>query len=214
MKIIGRIAFCILLLASSMAFLEYYYIDNFTTGEKGELEKLHYVGILLLTLSMVFVAYYQLSALNKTARSDFLLRIDSQWESSEIIKARKIIHEFYCDALADQVGEKYDHAKCIEFIQGKILEIEHDKQKAEDFIHLLNLIDFMETVSYFANKGKVDFKEVSELSGYSLIFFFEIFESWIKARRERFKKDHFYKELETLAKKLKDERCWLCKNLC
>ncbi|MGL6030449.1 MAG: DUF4760 domain-containing protein, partial [Legionella sp.] len=59
-------------------------------------EHINAAAIVILTLIIFCAGWIQFNALNKTSKGDFLLRIDERYGQPENIKARTIIHEFYC----------------------------------------------------------------------------------------------------------------------
>jgi len=194
--------------------IDRFYIEDFTTGGDEQIALLHYSGMLLISIGVFAVAYIQLSGLKKVARADFLLRIDSRWGSHEIIQARVEIQKYYIKFRAEYKGKPYDHKLCISYIQDEIHKTCMNSEKAQEAVFLMNLLDFMETVSYFANHGKIAHKELSELAGYSVIFFYEVFEKWISIRRDKYGKKHYYREFEILAKTIErseSEQCWICR---
>ncbi len=66
------------------------------------------------------------------------------------------------------------------------------------FAHLLNLLDFLETISYFSKKDLISREELDDLLGNSLLFYFKIFRKWIYYRREKYNNNSYYSELENL----------------
>lgn len=217
MRLILSFITIIVVFLVGIAGIDFYFSDNFISGRIHELENFHYASIVILTLILVWVAYSQLSGIYKTSKSDFLFRIESRWGSPEIINARKIIQQLYCEARGEIKSEEYNHSLIIGSIQEKIKEMGKKAEKAEDFVALLNLLDFMETISYFTKNGSVSFKQVQELSGYSLIFLYEIFQKWIQVRREKYGKPGYYCDFEWLVKKIQyndTKVCWVNKIFC
>jgi len=134
-----------------LSIAEYIYFDFFTDKDKSII-RIHAAALLVLTLIFICVAWFQLKNLNITSKADFLLRIDDRFGSREIIRARKIIHEFYCETNQENIRVETH----INNISEKIKEICEDKDKAEDFVYLLNFLDFLETISYFCHKDYIE----------------------------------------------------------
>jgi hypothetical protein len=154
--------------------------------------------IIILTLIIVIVAWIQLGSLSRTSKSDFLLRIDERYSSVNSVKARTIIHEFYCDAQTDELH--YDIV--IEKISNRIKDVEFKKEESKDFIILINFLDFLETISYFCNKKYISDRDVNELLGCSMNYYYKIFKPIIYARRSKYNDPRYYCEIEKFYEKL------------
>lgn len=160
------------------------------------LSKLHNAIILLLTLGIVAIAWIQLTGLNRTSNADFLLRIDNHYGSREILKAREIIHRFHLETPSDKIS-KETH---IQLVAEKVKETREQLKKAEDFIYLLNLLDFLETIAYFARKKHIDTKEIDELLGGSIVYYYKVFKVLIThIRKEHDDDNDYYCEIKILA---------------
>lgn len=157
-----------------------------------KLKHLHDAYILLLTLVLIIVAWNQLRKFNNRSRADFLLRIDNRYGSKEIIKARAIIHGFYCLTRLNASN----HETHIRKISDEIKKIGIKVEEADKFIHLLNFLDFLETIAYFANKNYITREDVSELLGGSMNYYYEIFSAWIYYRRHKYKDDSYYCQIQ------------------
>lgn len=162
--------------------------------------RIHAASIIVLTILLIAVAWLQLGELNKTSKADFLLRIDDRYSSPEIIKARVLIQELYRKTTT--AGQPYIEDEVTKKIaeEIKIIGKESSKESCEKFIYLLNLLDFLETIAYFSNKGFISVKEINELLGNTIFFNYKIFKSWISYRREKYQNNSYYCELETLVK--------------
>ncbi|MCZ4682685.1 DUF4760 domain-containing protein, partial [Legionella pneumophila] len=151
-----------------------------------------------LTLIIVCVGWLQFGDLNKTTKGDFLLRIDERFGHETIIKARAIIHKFYC--------ETYDENICKEthrrIIGEKIMEIILVKKQSTNFIYLMNFLDFLETIAYFTNKNYMSEKDIKELLGGSIPYYYEVFKPFINYRRAKYNSENYFCELERLIYKI------------
>jgi len=151
--------------------------------------RIHHSIVLLLTFGLTAVAWHQLSSLNKISRGDFLLRLDNHYTSREIIKARAIIQRLSCS------HREEDHEQQKKNIQKKIKKMGRDESNAEDFTYLLNFLDFLETMAYFANENYISTERLADLAGHSIGEYYDLFEDLIKDRRKNNENDS-YCELE------------------
>lgn len=164
---------------------------------------IYYLSTAVVTTVIAIIAYLQFEKINDNLTKDYLLKIDERWRSSEIIKARVIIHKLYVSERLKKRGnlkEKGLHKK----IGLKIVALSKklDNKSVQSFISLLNFLDFMETIGYYYATGKLEQSDLKELFGLSLKFNYEIFEPYIYDRRERHKNSQFYTEFEKLYKKI------------
>lgn len=167
----------------------------------GDIADLHAVSMIILTLGLVWVAWFQLNGINETDQNDFLMRIDDRYGSLPIVKARTIIHRLYCQTRDKDVSQEIHIQKIAE----KIKEMGLQENDASNFICLLNLLDFLETIAYFANRKSISKKDVSELLGGFLSYYYHVFEKWICYRRCKYKDNTYYCEIEKLVKEIERE---------
>lgn len=193
----------IIVLSLIIWFLENHYInvvaDN-TSHKNLELAAEHFnaAAIVILTLIIFCAGWIQFKDLNKTSKGDFLLRIDEKYGQPENIKARTIIHKYYC-LTKDEYSDVTTHVRKMSVM---VKQTKYKFEEAENFVYLLNFLDFLETISYFANHDYISEKEVNELIGCSLKYYFCVFDDLIKERRLKYKSNNYYCELEALAKKI------------
>lgn len=74
------------------AIIVYFSFDWLNESSTSDWLELHALSLILLTIILVWVANIQLSALNRTAKIDFLMKLDERYGSIEIIKARQLMH--------------------------------------------------------------------------------------------------------------------------
>ncbi|HHT9753514.1 TPA: DUF4760 domain-containing protein, partial [Legionella pneumophila] len=153
-------------------------------------------GALIISVLLLFVAYIQSQAALAQSKTNYLLRIDERWSSAEIIKAREVIHEFYLSA--KEANSKLTQNDLNYVIGQQILAISkiNIPKEISKFISLLNFLDFLETIGYMYYNGSLEIKDIQELSGNSIMYFYKIFEPYILYRRE--KDCMFYKMFEKL----------------
>ncbi|HAU1673402.1 DUF4760 domain-containing protein [Legionella pneumophila] len=150
--------------------------------------------VIILTALIVCAGWLQFTNLNQTSKGDFLLRIDTRYSSDEILKARTLIHKFYCQTKDENITDD----RHVELIGNKILEIKYEESEAENFIILINFLDFLETIAFFVRKDYVSPKEVHELIGGSIVYYFKVFKPWIFHRRLKRNNNNYYCEIEKL----------------
>ncbi|HVE44999.1 MAG TPA: hypothetical protein VNC84_07730 [Gammaproteobacteria bacterium] len=171
---------------------------------KDNIGRIHDASLILLTIGLIVVALTQLLDLNKTSKSDFLLKIYAMYGSREIVKARAIIQRLYRNANPDPKNP-VPRETYIRKMAEEIDNIRHEcgKKSCEEFSYLLNLLDFLETVGFFSRKKYISAKDVDELIGNSVVFYYDIFRSWIYYRRKTYENSSYYCEFEELVEKIK-----------
>jgi hypothetical protein len=150
----------------------------------------------IITLFLVVCAWIQLNDLNKKAMGNDLIAFDKKWGSKEIMMAREIIHEMYIDA-QNQHGKENIEAQRLE-IGEKIKKYSEDKIHTKKFIYLLNFLNFLETTGYLSNKGYIQKRDIDELMGNSIKFYYEVFYPYIQHRRTKHHERNFHNEFEKL----------------
>lgn len=172
---------------------------------------LYYASALFSTLVIAEIAYCQLKKINKSLHADYLIKIDERWRSSQIIKARTIIHRLYLNSINILAKQNISGNLAIrEKIGNDIKEMSEsqDKEKIKDFVYLLNFLDFMETVGYLYTQGHLTKESLNELFGASIAFNYEIFEIYIMYRRKKHDINDFYEEFKKLYKAIQCEKCY------
>lgn len=207
----------IAIILSIILFMVFPFMDLVTPIDAGfkedhSIQTIYATFIIMLTFLLVFstaliafVAWIQLSGLKKTAQSEFLFRIDERFGSEPIIKAREIIQRLYRESNNLNPGAKERvHRR---HISHRIDEISKDTNSYKEYTHLLNLLDFLETISYYANENKmISIDDIKNLMGPSMEFFFVIFKLRIKDRRKKYRSKVYYCEFQKLVKTLKTKK--------
>lgn len=158
--------------------------------------------------SVAFIAWYKLREIHNQSEAHFLLRIDERWGNNESIKARSVIHKLY-----HEISER--HKSGLEdipfterdvFIQAKlgseIILLSKNITLTDDFIYLLNFLDFMESIAFLVEEKHVSARKLNILCGESIIFNYIIFQPYIQQRRVRHGNKNFYKCFENLYKEM------------
>lgn len=188
------------------------YIEHDNTGKSTEEEvnaALYFVtGV--ATAALAFIAYNQLSGISKNAKAEFLLRVDERWGEKEILDARTIIHKMYLplkkkgkksNLRGSSLREYYE-----DVISESIIEMSESAESPEDFLKLLNYLDFMETIGFLWKNGYIEVEEINSLCGNSICFNYRIFKKYIKNRREEKMNEKFYENFEKLADEIQKIR--------
>lgn len=152
-------------------------------------EEIHYF-IFIATVALAVIAYFEFSRSNELTSNEFLLFTSKKWNSEEIIKARQILHEIFIDAYRDKHGEKKCELSIALFhVSEKILQMSRKKDDdGKNFIYLLNLLDYIETLSYFYSKDELTLADIQNTCGNNIIFFYESFKLFIEKRQSHDKK--------------------------
>lgn len=147
-------------------------------------EEIHFL-IFLATVALAIIAYNEFKRSHKLNSNEFLLFISNGWRSGEIIKARQILHEIFLKNYRNEKGEsKSDYNQALFDMARDVLEISRKKDdKEKSFIYLLNLLDYLENMSYFYNRGDLDINDVQNTCGNNVIFFYEVFRLYIEQRQ-------------------------------
>jgi len=166
----------------------------------------HAAAIIILTIVLICVGWLQLGNLNKTSKADFLLRIDGRYGSVEIVKARAIIQRLYRAASPpnEDVPQEIYFQKIADSID--TIRDSKDKKSCEEFSYLLNLLDFLETIAYFSRKEYISVRDIDELIGNSILFYFRIYRQWIYYRRRKYGNKSYYCEFENLVEKIESHQ--------
>ncbi len=199
----------LILVMLALTFLDFF--TDLIPKHDVSMRNLHDAFIIILTIFLVigtfglgYVAWVQLTAIQKTERADFLFQIDERYGSELIIKARQIIQRLYRESnnLYPEATESVHRS----YIAIRINEISQNINTSKEYVYLLNLLDLLETISYFANTGVISKQDVQNLMGPSMEFFFIIFKPRIEHRREKYRNETYYCELQKLAERTKQNK--------
>jgi len=180
-------------------------------------------ALVVVTGLLAYVAYNELSHLSKIseksekqlkelsiiAKTDFLMRIDHRYCSKEMVDARTIIHNLYHKVKADHEAKSDPKLKDEKLstsrhriLIGQAIEKLRLKSGKEgrDFILLVNFLDFLETVSYLANKKEhhIETTDIEALLGGSIVYYCEVFSPLIQYRRNKYNRPKWYCEIQKL----------------
>lgn len=143
-------------------------------------------SIFIATIILAAIALIEFERSNKLDTNELLTFISNRWSSSEIIKARQIIHKIFVAKYRNDnecnPSKNFDKA-----VINSAIEILEASRKGgiegEEFIFLLNLLDHFESVSYLHIKNELSFDDIKNIYGNNMIFYYRIFENYIKQRQ-------------------------------
>jgi CRISPR/Cas system CSM-associated protein Csm2 small subunit len=141
------------------------------------------------SIALALVAWFQVRKIHKNTEAEFLLKVDERWNSQEILKAKEAIHRFYLEVYKDEQGSRRPMDDIYEILGQKIKEISENPNETTNFIHLLNFLDFMETIGYLCEEKHITHDSLDALCGESLEFnYYKVFKSYICGEREKYGK--------------------------
>lgn len=175
-------------------------------GKTSDSLELHALFLIAFTAILIWIAYVQLSSLSRTAEVDFLMKLDKRYGGLEIIKARQVIHRFYrqskeANSSAPEIVHWNEIGKAIDALSRSTKPSEQ-----KEYIFLLNLLDYLESIAFYVNNDYIKKKHVEDMMGISIVFFYTIFLPRIEHRREKYNMKDFYIEFEKLYLKIKDQK--------
>lgn len=196
------------------------FFSNFSPIFKKDEHSVFYDWIIIFTtITLVLIAWFKLTGVNKNLSADYLLKIDERWSSPEIIEARLVIHGIYRKCKLDlyndteKLGDD-QRKKLHDNIGNEIIKLSKSQDRSEQKMHmyLLNFLDFMETVGYLYASGYVEKKVLNDLFGISLEFNYEIYNQYIEHRRESHNNNKFYERFQKLYNDIKDKKSHMPQN--
>lgn len=171
--------------------------------EKNSIEEISYF-IFFATAILAYIAYVEFQRANKLTNNEFLLFISNRWGSKEIIIARQIIHEFFVkNYRAEKSIVVNDYSGALHHTGRNVLELSRKSgDEGKEFIYLLNLIDFLETLSYFYSRKDLDIEDIQNICGHNFIFLCDVFRLYKERRQSREK--FYFRNIDRLYIDLKD----------
>lgn len=215
MKILLMFIFGFILAATFLTVILYFFVhviphiylfDNKKSQIDANILRVQAASVIILTIMLICVGWLQLNRLNRTSNADFLLRIDNRYGSLEIIKARAIIQKLFREAYP--IGKALSEEIYIKKMSVGIEKIRRgkDEKSCDEYMHLLNFLEFLETLAYFSRKDFISVKEVNELLGNSLVFYYKVYKCLIYDRRMKYDNRSYYCELEALVDKIESSQ--------
>lgn len=235
--IISSITFIVVFSIIGVCILNYYCFGvNLIKEKEGEsfheIEAFLYWLTAISGLALAIIAYVKISKFQGLNEAEFLLRIDERWGDSKMVKARQIIHRIYRDiqAPADKFQNyEIEYKKIGDVVTA--LSLYTDSQKNEnyrilnerfneqqkiinklklggdDFIILLNFLDFLETIGFLYKEGHITLEKVNAMCGESLKFHYGVFEGYIKFKQSKHNEKSYYTNFKKLYRDIVKEDC-------
>jgi hypothetical protein len=181
-----------LLLLIAVAIAVYCFVRYFGFLENSNAAEVHFF-IFIATCALVIIAYYEFNKSHHLAKNEFLLYISNRWGDSEIIQARKIIHELFVTEYRinqHNFDPEKKFEKTLREVGNKVLIMSQTGgSKGEEFVILLNLLDFLEMLSYFYARGDLEKADILNTCGNNIKFLYPIFDQYMRNRIEYHPKD-------------------------
>jgi hypothetical protein len=174
--------YLLIITAISLSIVYFLSTDKTTAGNCVEISFLTYIA----TAALGVIAYFEFHRAHQLNTNELLTFISNRWSSSEIIKARQIIHEIFVFKYRyDTKGNpQKDFIIAIRNTSNDVYEMSKEiKDKGQNFIYLLNLLDHFESVSYLSISNQINLDDVKNIYGNNMIFYYETFEIYIKQRQ-------------------------------
>lgn len=184
--------FKLIIIISILCTASFFIIYDFNFLKETRAEEIQWF-VFLATALLAGIAYYEFSKANKLSNNEFLLYISNRWGSIEVINARQIIHEFFVNHYGTKDSPVFsDYPGSLHHTGKDILELSRKSgDDGKSFVYLLNLIDFLETISFFYSRGDLDLDDIQNTCGHNFIFLYKVFELY-KQQRQRHDKTYFY----------------------
>ncbi len=189
----------LILILSTIFFWALQYL-NIDENNKHEAYLAYSVLALTTSFIIIILAHFKSKEAIKLSRLNYLLQIDDRWSNTENIKAREIIHKMFLDAKKSH--PEYNHYQIAPLIAVQIRDLHDNPDKIEDYIILVNFVDFLETIGYLYEQTDLTIIEVREFLGNSLIYFYEIFSIYISYKRQ-IKDQSLYDKFEKMYLEMK-----------
>lgn len=154
------------------------------------------------TVLLAGIAWVQFGPIKQNIKGEFLLRIDEQWGSNEAIKAKTIIHQIYIETQRKHPKVATAPLNLHSLMGIEIINLSCNIKHAEDFIYVLNFLDFMDTIGFLYIKEFVNADDLNALCGEALVFNYEIYQPYIIHKRDKHANPKFYENFEKLYKEL------------
>lgn len=169
------------------------------------------IALIILTLTIAAIAWFQLKGLRKTARGDFLIRIDNSFRDEKTQKAFDIIYKLDRESKERCVAHKSREPHCStcenvvsQNMKDRLTKIWYSK-KEEDIqnrFYISSYLDFLETLAYFVNAGYISLDDVDNIHGGIIKYHCSLLCDWISNVRKN--QHDAYSQLIELCERLPD----------
>lgn len=201
------ILFCLFLLVVSLVpTLEFF---NFRYVFNSNVEYVVGIAVAVPTLCLAIIAYINLKSISQSSIDQVVMALDTHWRSEQIIRARKLIdHFFQCQY---RINGKYkgDYVSAISETSLDVYRLSKPDtvQKLindnSNFIDILSLIEFFDTMGYLYKNSNDEVKEqIKILFKSSVKFYYDVCQVYIENSsshdKERFKNfSDLYRDIST-----------------
>ena len=169
------------------------------------------IALIVLTLIIAAIAWFQLKCLRKTARGDFLMRIDNSFRDEKIQNVFDIIYKLDRKSTKKCINHKFREPHCSscedtvsQDMKDRLTKIWFSK-KEEDIknrFYISSYLDFLETLAYFVNVDYISLDDIDNIHGGIIKYHCSILGDWISNVRKN--QHDAYSQLIELCKKLPD----------
>jgi hypothetical protein len=168
-------------------------------------------ALVVSTLIIAAIAWFQLKGLRKTARGDFLMRIDNGFRDERIQNVFNTIYMLDRKSTKKCAEHQLRKPHCLscedavsEDMKSQLTQIWYSTSD-EDIKTRFNIssyLDFLEMLAYFVNAGYVSIDDIDNIHGGVIKYHCSILGNWISNVRKN--QHDAYSQLIELCKKLPD----------
>ena len=160
---------------------------------------------------LIFIAWSQLSALQKTSKAALLEQLDRRWSTPPMTGARHKANQLIQEVETAHKEEPLEQRKLSEAADftGRLTKLREDVNTADDYLSLMEICSFFETVGFVAKKKYVNLQDIYELYGGSILLAGTLFDAYLESRRRALREQGYTVE----AKKHYEYFSWLAKEV-
>lgn len=156
--------------------------DNFSISAVAEINALFYFLSGVGTILLVYVAYKEIGPINKTAKAEFLLRIDKRWNSKEITETRKELWKIYRKAKRKYKSDSKDAKNLhgIAVVGQHIVTVHESNTQTDLLFDYLNFMELLGTINYIQEEQLIDEDFIENIFGRKLRTYVEFYEKYFE----------------------------------
>jgi len=120
-------------------------------------------------VGLILIAWSQLSAMQKTSRAALLEQLVARWSTPPMTGARRKANQLIQEVETAHKEEPLDQRKLSEAADftGRLTELRTNAP--DDYLSLIEICSFFETVGFVAKKKYVNLRDIYELYGGSIL---------------------------------------------
>lgn len=149
------------------------------------------VGVFLLLWAAV-VAMFQLRAAGRTRYADLLSRLSVEWNSDSFIESRYLMMQLAPIRLEEK-EQRHRVTKRMKMVE---------QQGNKDYFLLTRPLDFFEELAFLIRQKYIPLEDARRTFGGPMVYYYNVFEDYIKEMRQSPGDEGAYKELEYVVKQL------------